>query len=87
MSGKADSKQTNGPRRTEVPAARPPGRPGRSMTTGASPRTRSSPAARPTEVAQPNSARAGTYSPKGTSRILSYRSPVGPCGPTSTALL
>ncbi len=68
MSGKADSKQTSGPRRTPV---RPSGRPGRSMTTGASPRMRSSPAARPTEVAQPSSARAGTYSPKGTSRILS----------------
>ncbi|GDY40371.1 hypothetical protein SANT12839_012530 [Streptomyces antimycoticus] len=62
MSGNADSKHTSGPIRRE---------PGRFITTGSVPRWRSSPAALPTEVAQPSSGRAGTYSPKGTSRILS----------------
>lgn len=78
MSGNALSKQTIGPIRRPSPT---------SITTCSVPCLRSSPAALPTEVAQPSSDRNGTYSPKGTSRILSYRSPVGPWGPTSTELL
>ncbi len=78
MSGNALSKHTIGPIRSPSPA---------SITTCSEPLLRSSPAASPTEVAQPSSERAGTYSPNGTSRILSYRSPVGPSGPTSTELL
>ena len=62
MSGNADSKQTSGPIRS-VPV---------SITTWRVPRLRSSPAALPTEVAQPSTERSGMYSPKGTSRILSY---------------
>lgn len=80
MSGNADSKQTSGPTRR-------PSAPGTRIVTGPVPRSRSSPAARPIEVAQPMADRAGMYSPNGTSRILSYRSPVSPSGPTSTALL
>ena len=78
MSGNAVSKHTSGPIRSPGPA---------SITTCSVPRLRSSPAALPTDVAQPSSERAGMYSPNGTSRILSYRSPVGPCGPTRTELL
>lgn len=78
MSGNADSKQTIGPTRSPFPTF---------ITTCSVPCLRSSPAALPTEVAQPRTLRAGTYSPKGTSRILSYRSPVGPSGPTRTELL
>ncbi len=77
-SGKAVSKQTSGPVRSP---------PEVSITTCRVPGCRSSPAARPTEVAQPSSDRAGTYSPKGTSRILSYRGPAGPEAPTSTEVL
>lgn len=62
MSGNADSKHTSGPIRRES---------GSVITTGFVPRWRSSPAAFPTEVAQPSNGRAGMYSPKGTSRILS----------------
>ncbi len=78
MSGNAVSKHTIGPIRRPSPTA---------MTTCSEPRLRSSPAAFPTDVAQPSSERAGTYSPNGTSRILSYRSPVGPSGPINTELL
>lgn len=63
MSGKADSKQTSGPTRGRAPES--------VSTTGRVPRDRSSAAAFPTDVAQPRSPRAGTYSPNGTSRILS----------------
>ncbi|CAM5372294.1 hypothetical protein SNARM312S_08014 [Streptomyces narbonensis] len=83
MSGKADSKQMSGP--TRSPAAPVPA--GSVITTGAPPRRRSSSAAFPNEVTQPRVPRAGTYSPNGTSRILSYRSRVSPAGPTRTAVL
>jgi hypothetical protein len=62
MSGNADSKHTIGPMLSPCPT---------SITTCSVPRLRSSPAALPTEVAQPSTERKGTYSPNGTSRILS----------------
>ncbi len=62
MSENADSKHTIGPIRSPRPA---------SITTCRVPCLRSSAAASPTEVAQPSNERAGMYSPKGTSRILS----------------
>ena len=60
-SGKADSKQTRGPIVVSPT----------SMTTRSAPRRRSSPAASVTDVTQFMTDRRGTYSPNGTSRILS----------------
>ena len=77
MSGNAVSKQTSGPSRS-VPV---------SITTCWVPGLRSWPAALPTDVAQPSTERSGMYSPKGTSRILSYVGPVTPSGPISSEVL
>ena len=60
-SGKADSKQTSGPTDSS-PAG---------STARRAPRCRSTAAASVSRVTQPSSGRSGTYSPNGTSRILS----------------